>query len=111
VTPHHLCLEPGYAVNPPLVPSTVREHLIAALASRAIDAVATDHAPHTAADKEKGSPGISGIETAFPLLYTRLVRRGRLDIQSLVRVMSAAPARILGLNKGSLDVAATGTWC
>ena len=108
VTPHHLCLEPGYTVNPPLVPSTVREHLIAALASGEIDAVATDHAPHTAADKDGGAPGISGIETAFSLLYSRLVRPGRLDLRILVRVMAAAPARILGLNKGSLDVGRDG---
>ena len=108
VTPHHLRLEPGYAVNPPLVPSTVREHLIAALASGEIDAVATDHAPHTAADKDGGAPGISGIETAFSLLYSRLVRPGRLDLRILVRAMAAAPARILGLNKGSLDVGRDG---
>lgn len=103
VTPHHLCLEPGYIVNPPLVPREVRERLLAALASGVIDAVATDHAPHTAADKEKGAPGISGIETAFPLLHSRLVRTGQLDLQSLVRAMAARPARILGLNKGSLE--------
>ncbi len=103
VTPHHLCLEPDYAVNPPLVPSEVRERLIAALVSGVIDAVATDHAPHTAADKESGAPGISGIETAFPLLYSRLVRPGRLDLRILVRAMAARPARILGLNKGTLE--------
>ncbi len=102
VTPHHLCLEPGYAVNPPLVSPEVRECLIAALISGVIDAVATDHAPHTAADKEKGAPGISGIETAFPLLFSRLVCPGRLDLRILVQAMAARPARILGLNKGSL---------
>ncbi len=103
VTPHHLCLEPGYAVNPPLVPPAVREGLIAALVSGAIDAVATDHAPHTAVDKEDGAPGISGIETAFPLLYSRLVSTGRLGLRTLVRAMAAAPARIIGLNKGALE--------
>ena len=64
--------------------------------------------PHTAADKDGGAPGISGIETAFSLLYSRLVRPGRLDLRILVRVMAAAPARILGLNKGSLDVGRDG---
>lgn len=102
-TPHHLCLEPGYTVNPPLVPPAVREALIAALVSGVIDAVATDHAPHTAADKDGGAPGISGIETAFPLIYSRLVCAGRLGLQTVVRAMAAAPARILGLNKGSLE--------
>jgi len=108
VTPHHLCLEPGYTVNPPLVPQEIRSSLIAALASGAIDAVATDHAPHTAADKENGAPGISGIETAFPLLYSRLVRSGHIELRTLVRVMAARPARILGLNKGSLDIGRDG---
>jgi len=108
VTPHHLCLEQGYTVNPPLATAEVRDQLISALASGTIDAVATDHAPHTAADKEKGSPGISGIETAFSLLYSRLVRPGRLELRALVRTMAAAPARILGLNKGSLDVGCDG---
>jgi len=102
VTPHHLCLEPGYTVNPPLVPARVREQLIDAIISEVIDAIATDHAPHSVADKEGGAPGISGIETAFPLLYSRLVRPGRLDLHTLVRAMAARPARILGLNKGSL---------
>ena len=108
VTPHHLCLGPGYTVNPPLVTEKTRDYLIAALASGEIDAIATDHAPHTAVDKERGAPGISGIETAFPLLYTRLVRSGRLDLPTLVRAMAARPAQILGLNKGSLGIGQDG---
>jgi dihydroorotase len=102
VTPHHLCLEPDYIVNPPLVPGDVRKKLIAALADGTIDVVATDHAPHTAQDKEKGAPGISGIETAFPLLYSKLVLPGKLDLSTLVRVMATNPAKIMGLNRGSL---------
>ncbi|MEA3238474.1 MAG: dihydroorotase [Candidatus Bipolaricaulota bacterium] len=108
VTPHHLCLEPGYTVNPPLVAEKTRDRLVTALASGEIDAVGTDHAPHTAGDKEKGARGISGIETAFSLLYTQLVRLGRLDLQTLVRAMAAQPARIIGLNKGSLEVGCGG---
>jgi dihydroorotase len=103
VTPHHLCLEPGYVVNPPLVPADVRQRLIAALADGTIDVIATDHAPHTAKDKEKGAPGISGIETAFPLLYSKLVLPGKLDLSTLVRAMATNPAKILGLNRGSLE--------
>ncbi len=108
VTPHHLCLEPGYTVNPPLVTEKTRDRLIVALASGEIDAVATDHAPHTAVDKNRGAPGISGIETAFSLLYTQLVRSGRLDLPTLVRAMATRPAQILGLNKGSLGIGRDG---
>ncbi len=108
VTPHHLCLEPGYTVNPPLVPAAAREKLIAALAEGTIDVVATDHAPHTTTDKENGAPGISGIETAFPLLYSQLVLPGKIDLCTLVRAMATKPARILGLNRGSLEPGSLG---
>lgn len=105
VTPHHLCLdraEVDYTVNPPLVDPVTSGHLVRGLAAGRIDVVATDHAPHSAADKERGAPGISGIETAFPLLYTQLVKTGILALDDLVRCMSTNPARIMGLNKGEL---------
>ena len=106
VTPHHLCLDAGldYAVNPPLVSASVREGLLRALLDGTIDAIATDHAPHTAKDKQAGAPGISGIETAFSLLYTHLVRPDRLALSTLVRALSFNPTRILGLRKGALEV-------
>jgi len=106
VTPHHLCIdeEVGYTVNPPLVDRAARETLIQALVDERIDAIATDHAPHTSADKENGLPGISGIETAFALLHTQLVRTGKLSLLQLSRAMSFNPARILGLPKGALSL-------
>lgn len=106
VTPHHLCLdrEVNYTVNPPLPDRATMKSLVQALAEGRIDAVATDHAPHTPADKKKGMPGISGIETAFPLLYSQLVKTGRLSLSDLTRYMSSKPARILGLCKGELRV-------
>ena len=107
VTPHHLCLdraEADYTVNPPIADRSTRDSLVQSLAEGRIDVIATDHAPHTAADKERGAPGISGIETAFPLLYTRLVKTGLLPLADLVRYMSTHPARIMGLNKGELRV-------
>jgi dihydroorotase len=106
VTPHHLCLdrELEYTVNPALADRATRESLVNALAEGRIDAVATDHAPHTQKDKEEGAPGISGIETAFSLLYTRLVETRKLHLSALARCMSANPARILGLPKGELRV-------
>ncbi len=106
VTPHHLCLDRrhDYIVNPPLVDPQIQERLTAALAAGLIDVVATDHAPHTYTDKKAGAPGISGIETAFSLLYSRLVRPGRLGLTALVRAMAMRPARLLGVNKGVLDI-------
>jgi len=106
VTPHHLCLdrELEYTVNPPLPDRATREHLVKALKEDQIDAIATDHAPHTPQDKEKGIPGISGIETAFSLVYSRLVKEGRLPLSGLIKYMSSKPARMLGLKKGELCV-------
>ena len=106
VTPHHLCLdrELEYAVNPPLPNRATREHLVKALKEGQIDAISTDHAPHTPQDKEKGIPGISGIETAFSLVYSRLVKEGRLPLSDLIKYMSSKPARMLGLKKGELRV-------
>ncbi|MDR0387596.1 MAG: amidohydrolase family protein, partial [Treponema sp.] len=72
---------------------------IAAILDGTIDAVATDHAPHTEADKAKGAPGFTGLETAFAVCRTELVREGRLSLSRLSALMSANPARILGLGQ------------
>jgi dihydroorotase len=107
-TPHHLALTEEAArtlgdeswgrVNPPLRTGADRQAVIAALLDGTIDAVATDHAPHTAADKEKGAPGFTGLETAFAVCNTVLAQKGLLSLSQLSTLMSAAPARILGLN-------------
>jgi dihydroorotase len=108
VTPHHLCLSReewgDYPVNPPLPGEPVRRALAEAFLRGAFDAVATDHAPHTPQDKAQGAPGISGIETAFPLLFTRFVREGRMSLGELSRYLSLGPARIMGLRKGLVRV-------
>lgn len=108
VTPHHLCLSQegagDYPVNPRLPREEARCALVEALRAGVFDAVATDHAPHTPQDKARGAPGISGIETAFPLLYTGLVREGLLSLAELSRHLSLGPARILGLLKGLVRV-------
>lgn len=101
-TPHHLCLsreEADHPVNPPITTREAVEVLVTGLVEGIIDAVATDHAPHTDADVAAGVPGISGIETAFPLLYTRLVKRGTIGLRTLSRLLSLAPARIMGLRQ------------
>lgn len=107
-TPHHIALcgtdEPYIRalVNPPLRTDFDRLSLIEALRDGTVDVIATDHAPHTAEDKAEGAPGFSGIETAYGVCNTVLVKEGQISAKRLSQLMSANPARILGLNKGLL---------
>ena len=105
--PHYLTLceddlrEDGrFKMNPPLRSAADREALLAGLCDGTIDMIATDHAPHTAEEKSRGlegsAMGITGLETAFPVLYTRLVRRGVLTPEALVSLMSENPRRRFG---------------
>jgi dihydroorotase len=104
--PHYLLLtqddlqEDGrFKMNPPLREKSDRAALLAGLLDGTIDAIATDHAPHSAAEKSKGLAGsafgIAGLETAFPLLYTYLVKPGILPFEILVDRLSARPAALL----------------
>jgi len=105
VTPHHLALTSDmedYKVAPPLRRETDRFALIKALTEGWIDAIATDHAPHTPEDKLAGAPGITGIETAFAICNTYLVRRGHISLSCLSEHMADKPARIMNLCKGKL---------
>ena len=112
--PHYLTLceddlqEDGrFKMNPPLRTADDREALIEGLADGTIDVIATDHAPHSAEEKSKGlagsAMGIVGLETAFPVLYTRLVRTGRLSLDSLVEALAIAPRRIFRLPEAPED--------
>ena len=67
--------------------------------------IGTDHAPHTAEEKEKGAAGMVGLETAFGVCYTKLCREQRLPLELLSFLMSAGPAAVLGLadRKGMLE--------
>lgn len=108
VTPHHLLLTEeecaGYntlaKVNPPLRRREDCEALVAGLLDGTIDAIATDHAPHRAEEKQvtfdDAPPGIVGLETAWPLLYAHLVQTGRMPLATLVAKLSTEPRRILG---------------
>jgi dihydroorotase len=93
-------------MNPPLRTESDRQAVIDALCDGTIDIIATDHAPHTA--EEKALPmaeapfGVTGLEIAFAMGYTVLVRGGRLKLPDLIRRMSADPARLIGLPRGSL---------
>ena len=111
VTPHHLVLtdaavrslDPNVKMNPPLRAESDRAALIDALRDGTIEAIATDHAPHARHEKEvpfEAAPfGVTGLETAFAVLYTELVEPGILTLSMLLERMSAGPARIFGLRR------------
>lgn len=109
--PHYLLLsdsdlqEDGrFKMNPPLRSERDRLALIEALRDGTIDILATDHAPHSAEEKSRGLAGsafgITGLETAFPLLWTGLVEPGIISRERLVELMSTAPARRFGIESG-----------
>ncbi len=94
-------------VNPPLRTEKDRQAILAGLADGTIDVIATDHAPHHYEDKNVdfslAANGISGLETAFSLCYTYLVDSGIMTLDRLSELMSARPARLLGLESGSIS--------
>ncbi|MYA63242.1 MAG: dihydroorotase [Gemmatimonadetes bacterium] len=113
-TPHHLLLTHDvlasygteFKVDPPLRTAPDAEALREALADGTIDCVATDHAPRHYDEKEQAfddAPfGVVGLETAFAVLHTRLVRAGALALPALLERMSTGPARALGMEGGTL---------
>lgn len=94
-----------FKMNPPIRGEEDRQALLAGLLDGTIDMIATDHAPHSAEEKsrglEKSLMGVVGLETAFPVLYTGLVRPGLLPLEKLVDRMSAAPRARFGLPGGT----------
>ena len=115
VCPHHFTLTdadivPGdsnYKMNPPLRTRADVEALREGLREGIMDAISTDHAPHTAEEKArdltKAPFGIVGMETAAALTYTELVLGGYLTPCQMAEKMSANPARILGIEKGDIS--------
>ena len=109
VTPHHLLLDDGRLssydgrnrVNPPLREASDVEALRRALADGVIDCVATDHAPHAEQEKccefANARPGMLGLETALSVIVATMVKTGLLTWRDVARVMSEAPAAIVGL--------------
>lgn len=106
VTPHHiaLCNDIKYAVNPPLRETEDICFIIDCIKNGYVDTISTDHAPHSSLDKEKGAPGISGLETAFAVCYTKLVKQGHINLNTLSKMMSEKPALIAGFNKGRIAI-------
>ena len=92
-----------YRVNPPIREKADVESIIEAIIDGTVDAIATDHAPHTKEDKAKGSPGLSGIETSFSVVYTSLVKSGKIDLKRLSKIMSGNPGRIFSVKKGRIE--------
>ena len=114
--PHYLTLceddlreEGRFKMNPPLRSADDREALVEGLLDGTVDAIATDHAPHTAEEKNRGlagsAMGIVGLETAFPVLYTKLVLTRRVPLERLLEAMTTAPRRIFRIG-GALETGA-----
>lgn len=117
-TPHHFTLtdeclrtfDANCKMNPPLRGREHVEAIIAGLADGTIDAIASDHAPHAREKKmqelDQAPFGIVGLETLLGLVITQLIEPGHLDWPAAIRKMSLNPARILRLNKGTLQIGA-----
>lgn len=105
IAPHHIALaNENYRVNPPIREEEDVNFLIEAIKNGWVDTISTDHAPHTLEDKQKGAPGISGIETAFSICYTKLVKERHISLNKLSEIMSRNSANILGVKKGKITI-------
>jgi dihydroorotase len=108
VTPHHLFATGEevnhYRVNPPFREQSDIDALLDAIRQGVVDAIATDHAPHSPEDKANGSPGMTGLDIAFSIVYTTLVKKYGFSLQKVIQLMSANPSRIMKLNKGQIKV-------
>ena len=109
--PHYLVLDENdlqeegrFKMNPPLRSKADKEALLEGIIDGTIDMIATDHAPHSAEEKAKGLKdsafGIVGLETAFPILYTKLVRENIISIEKLVKLLSENPRERFGIPNG-----------
>ena len=110
--PHYLVMDDSmlreegrFKMNPPLRDKSDREALVEGILDGTIDMIATDHAPHSAAEKSRGLEGsafgVVGIETAFPILYTYLVKPGILSLERLVQLLCVNPRERFGLPLGN----------
>lgn len=106
--PHYLTMDDSmlqedgrFKMNPPIRDKSDRDALIEGLLDGTIDCIATDHAPHSAEEKSKGleksAMGVVGIETAFPVLYTYLVKPGIVPMETVLKALTVNPANRFGL--------------
>ena len=110
--PHYLVMDDSdlqeegrFKMNPPLRSAEDREALVEGIKDGTIDMIATDHAPHSAEEKsrglEKSAFGIVGLETAFPLMYTKLVKTGIITLEKLVELLVWNPRKRFGIPMGN----------
>lgn len=116
VCPHHFVLTEDdidgdnamYKMNPPLRSKADKEALLNGLKEGVIEVISTDHAPHSMEEKSKSMKeapfGIVGLETSLSLSYTYLVETGIITLSSLIEKMSYNPAKVLGIDRGNLDI-------
>ena len=109
--PHYLTMDDSmlqengrFKMNPPIRSLEDKEALIAGIVDGTIEMIATDHAPHSAEEKAKGLSGsafgVVGIETAFPVLYTHLVKTGIISLEKLIDLLSTNPRKRFGIPAG-----------
>ena len=110
--PHYLVMDDSdlqeegrFKMNPPLRGKEDREALIEGIKDGTIDMIATDHAPHSAEEKSRGlekSPfGITGIETCFPVVYTKLVKTGIITLEKAIELLATNPRKRFGIKQGN----------
>ena len=117
VAPHHFTLtdealdgpvkyDTNLKMNPPLRERADRDAMLEGIADGTVDVIATDHAPHHADEKmvefDRAPFGITGLETAVPLVFDRLVHAGRIPVRRAIELLSTNPARVLSIPGGSL---------
>lgn len=104
-----------FKMNPPIRSAEDRDALLAGLLDGTVDMIATDHAPHSKEEKSKGLAGsafgIVGLETAFPVLYTYLVKTGKMTLETLIDRMAIAPRRVFGLEGGVVEEGQVADFC
>jgi len=115
VTPHHLVLtdaavcdyDTNFKMNPPLRAEADRLALIQGINDGTIDAIATDHAPHSSTSKDvefdQAANGVIGLETTLPVVFTKLVRETHITVARMIALLTSGPARVIARhNKGTL---------
>ena len=118
VTPQHLTMtedlvnlaDASTKINPPLRTQADCEAMLAGLLDGTIDAIVTDHSPHAPEEKDReyiyAPSGFPGLETSVGVLFTELYHTGKIDLRTLISKMTAEPARLFGLDAGTLSVGA-----
>ncbi len=113
--PHYLVLcdedlmeDARFKMNPPLRGREDRAELVRGICDGTVDMIATDHAPHSDEEKsrglEKSLMGVVGLETAFPVMYTHLVKTGVITLEKLISLMADAPRARFGIGEGGMNV-------